>query len=418
MSDRQNLLRRDFLRFTAGSALAATIYRGNNARGAEADVAVGKASRETELNNIILKKTIWLADRFVDWQNSYGRLDAARAPQAINDSKFFVLCYVAASMYRAFELTGNLDHKKAADRYWFCYLAIVGNCDPKLGARFDSARAGMGLIPYRDFRRHNPRERKLRDAANSLYARMMDYSWDKGSFLQNGYPTRDGSGMDAANSCDNAASGCGMMSYYAISKRADVLSAAEQLALYFLTECEPGTYKGVWSTPRGNWVIAPTMNTIYEHLSTPASQTCWAWTTIEAIYFLTELHSLTKKDGLKQGIKDKCVLAMRWWFDECQFDDGACGIAGRDDKWLGLTAAATMTYLRVRDAGFLDKELLDTYRPKALAARTWVLGHIDDDCLQRGGYYRVTGHSQPRPKCNLTWLFGWTLESLPSLHLI
>jgi hypothetical protein len=31
---------------------------------------------------------------------------------------------------------------------------------------------------------------------------------------------------------------------------------------------------------------------------------------------------------------------MKWQFDACQFDDGACGLSGRDDRWLGMTGGA------------------------------------------------------------------------------
>ena len=27
------------------------------------------------------------------------------------------------------------------------------------------------------------------------------------------------------------------------------------------------------------------------------------------------------------------AASMKWQFDACQFDDGACGMSGRDDKW-------------------------------------------------------------------------------------
>ena len=177
------------------------------------------------------------------------------------------------------------------------------------------------------------------------------------------------------------------------------------------------TYQGVWSPANGSWVVAPTDNAHFEHLHTPACRASWGWTSIEAILYLTQLSHVTKNENLKQGSRQKCVRSMKWQFDACQFEDGACGMSGRDDKWMGITAGAILSYLRVRDAGFLtDNEA--AYRTKALAARDWMLSHLDEDCLQQGGYWKITGKSQPRPKCNMAWLFGWTLEALTQIHRI
>ena len=103
---------------------------------------------------------------------------------------------------------------------------------------------------------------------------------------------------------------------------------------------------------------------------------------------------------------------MRWQFDDCQFDDGSLGMCGRDDKWMGMTAAAVQTFLWNRAAGFLSDEEIQKYRPKALAAAQWMLDHLDDDCLARAGYYRVTGQSQPEPICHGYWGITWTFEPL------
>ncbi|MBM4005699.1 MAG: hypothetical protein FJ295_20835 [Planctomycetes bacterium] len=377
-------------------------------------VAGGISSRlyagdPADVQAIIAQKLCWLADHFVAWQTPYGRLDANRIPAAIDDKKAFVLPYIASAMYRAFDTTGNAAYQTAADRYWLYYLATECHRQPALGAYFTSARAGISLIPYHDFKRLHPQESAFDDAANSLYARLLEFRWDEGSYFRNGY--RGGS-MDAANSDDNAAIGCGLMSYYAVTKKPEVLAHAEGLARYFLTECKPMTYQGVWSTANGNWIVAPTDCADFEHFRKPSSEISWAWTTIEAILYLTQLVRATTKDELKQGIRQKCVAGMKWQFDACQFDDGACGMSGRDDKWMGMTAGAILSFLRVRDAGMLTDDEKSTYGPKALAAREWMLRHLDEECLQRGGYWKVSGKSEPRPKCNLAWLLGWTAETL------
>ena len=69
-------------------------------------------------------------------------------------------------------------------------------------------------------------------------------------------------------------------------------------------------------------------------------------------------------------------------------------------------------------ASFLTEEEIAAYRPKALAARDWMLAHLDEECLNRGGFWKITGKLEPRPKCNLAWLFGWTLQTLTQIHKI
>ena len=102
---------------------------------------------------------------------------------------------------------------------------------------------------------------------------------------------------------------------------------------------------------------------------------------------------------------------MKWQFDACQFDDGACGMSGRDDKWWGMAAGAVLSFLRTRDAGFLSAEDVASYRPKALAAKDWLLAQANEETLKSGGYLRVTGKSR-RKLDNQAVLFAWCLDAL------
>jgi len=119
-----------------------------------------------------------------------------------------------------------------------------------------------------------------------------------------------------------------------------------------------------------------------------------------------------RAEDLRAQIGEKCRASMRWQFDACQFPDGACGMHARDDKWLGMTAGAILSFLRVREAGFLTPEEEAQYRPCALAARDWLITHTTPEAVDAGGYFRITGESEPRPPENLAWLLGWTLEAL------
>jgi hypothetical protein len=107
---------------------------------------------------------------------------------------------------------------------------------------------------------------------------------------------------------------------------------------------------------------------------------------------------------------------MKWQFDDCQWEDGACGMMGRDDKWLGTTAGAVLSFLRVREAGFLGEAEQETYRQRAIQARDWMLAHLTPESADQGGYWEVRGTSRPKPRENCAWLLSWVLEALARLE--
>jgi hypothetical protein len=181
-------------------------------------------------------------------------------------------------------------------------------------------------------------------------------------------------------------------------------------------KAQPGTYVGCWSSDLGTFVVGPTALAGFEHFRDKKSyEIGWAFSSVGGIEFLTQVAAVTANVELKAQIAAKCAASMQWQFDTCQFQDGACGMAGRDDKYLGTTAGAILSFLRTREAGFLSEEETARYRPKALAARDWLLAHITPESVDAGGYFRVTGVAEPRPPENLAWLLGWTLTALVRL---
>jgi hypothetical protein len=367
-----------------------------------------------------------LADRFVDWQTSYGRPDPARCPfvtlsPAIS-THLHSPTYLAFGLYRAYEFTGDPAYKAAADRYVVFYLACLRH-PPAEGQRLDVPaypfQYGMGLAGYGAFKRHNPEEALLDAAADAVFQWLLLFRWDEGSYLRNGYGSPKDGIVDCANSDDNLHSGRGLVAYHRITGRPDVLAEAEGLAGYYLTDVVPGTYRGCWSPALGTWVVAPTVAQGIEHFRGPRScDMGWGFSNAGTIEYLTQLAAVTAREDLKRGIAEKCATAMRWHFDACQFEDGACGMSGRDDKWLGMTAGAILSFIRTRDAGYLSPGDEARYRPKALLAAGWLLDHVTPETVRTGGYFRVTGQSEPRPPENLAWMLGWTLEAMTRLHEI
>ena len=372
---------------------------------------VHNAQKDASTESVTLPQMRFLADKFVEWQNPYGRLAPGRCPVAAWAPRIISHSFIGIALYRAYELTGTEAYKTAADRYILFYTSWI-----RQPPHIHSAHYGLALAAYRAFKLHNPKEMLLDNRAADFFEGLLAYRWDKGSYFRNGYP--GGKMEDAANSDDNCHMGRGLVGYYEITKNPKVLAEAEGLARYYTTEVKPGTYQGVWSSKLSTWVVAPTSQGNFEHFKDVTSSAMgWGFSSVGAIDYLAELAGLTKNKELKALITANCAASMRWQFDACQFDDGACGLSGHDDKWMGMTAGAILSFLRTRDAGFLSEEDIMRYRPKALAARDWLLKHITEKDLKAGGYIRVTGKSHKKLD-NLAWILGWTLDALTQVQNI
>jgi hypothetical protein len=361
-----------------------------------------------------------LADRFAHWQASYGRPDPQRCPFVTPgpciSTQFHSPTFMAMALYSAYHATGKQRYKEAADRYITFYFACMRN-PPAGGQRQDYPsypyQYGMALAGYRRFRDQNPNETSLDGKAAAIFEWLLTFRWNEGSYFRNSYGNPKLGVYDCGFSDDNLHMGRGLMGYYAVSKRPEVLQEAEGLARYYVTEAVPGTYVGCWSSDLGTWIVGPTAIDSFEHFRGKKSyEIGWAFSSVGAIEFLTQVAAATQNSELKAEIAPRCVRSMQWQFDACQFEDGACGMRARDDKYLGTTAGAILSYLRTREAGYLSATDAARYGPKARAARDWLRTYITPESVDTGGYFPVTGEAEPRPPENLAWLLAWTLEAL------
>ncbi|MBF89198.1 MAG: hypothetical protein CMG75_05935 [Candidatus Marinimicrobia bacterium] len=407
-------------------------------------------SKKPESEYKRLKAITLLADRFVSWQNHYGRVNPSTCPfvfteNMVTSCNFHSPTFLAIGLYDAWNFTGIDLYKEVADRYIIFYLSCLRNPPSKpdhyaedwlefMETQFGPNEhlkkwsinilnwpfiQGMALAGFGAFRKTNPNERAMDSKAAAIYEWLLHYKWNKGSYLRNGYGNLAHNVEDAGNSDDLCHMGRGLIRYYELTKRKEVLKHSEKLAKYFLTESLPGTYNGCWSSKAGSWIIAPTSVDSFEHFSGKASSNiAWGFSSVGAIEFLTTLYSYTNNDSMKLSIKEKCCQSMQWQFDQCQFEDGSIGMSMRDDKWVGMTASAILSYIAVKQSKFLDDNLIKTYKSKAKAASNWLLKNINDDMINQGGYQKVTGLSEPRPLDNLAWLFGLTLSGLCKLDNI
>ena len=410
MERERTILRRDFLNVTAVAGMGALMLKDSPAEGEEPDTArvVPEAPKELPAQPQIRL----LADLFVERQMDVGRLDPRRTRWATWGAKRNSYPRWATALNQAHRATGIEAYRDAADRLGVFYLSCL--CDT---ANFHPPHFGLGMVMYRELKRNHPQVVDFDAKTAALFQWMKPFQWDRGSYYRNGYP--GGKMPDAGNSCDNADAGNGLMAYYSVKKSPEILAAAEQLGQYFLGEVKPGTYQGVWSSKLGTWVVAPTTQDHFEHFKNVTScEIAWGYTSIIAISYLIRLAKATDKKPMRASIAEKCAASTKWQFDACQFDDGACGMAGRDDKWLGMTAGAILSYLRVRDAGYLSERDTAHYRPKAQAARNWLLRSITVENLRSrsAGYFPVHGRSLPRPPDNVSWNLAHTLEVLPRIQ--
>lgn len=363
-----------------------------------------------------------LADRFARWQTPYGRPDPEKCPFVTPgrciSTQFHSPTFMAIGLYRAFDLFGDQAYKDAADRYIGFYFAALRH--PPAGGvlRLDYPsypfQYGMALAGYEVFRQQNPEETWLDGKAAAIVEWLRSFRWDEGSYFRNGYGNPKLGIVDCGFSEDNLNIGRGLVGYYRISGDTAALEAASGLADYYLTDLEFGTYNGCWSEALGTWAVGPTTIDNFEHFHARRSfEIAWGFTAVGTIEFLTRLAPLIEQQEKRARIAERCVRSLYWQFNECQFEDGACGLAGRDDRWLGMTAGAILSYLRVRDAGFLSPDEIAWYRPRALAAAEWLVDNATPENIDgRSGYLPETGKSEPRPPENLAWMLAWTLLGL------
>ena len=231
------------------------------------------------------------------------------------------------------------------------------------------------------------------------------------SYFGVGYPAPNVS-PDCQNSCDLGEVGYGLMGYYEISKRPEVLEDAVGLARFFLTDYQEGTGNGIWSPRLGVWLVSPWI-AFAEHQSDQAINTVgWGWSAYIDSDYLLRLRDAIDDAAMKTEISVKCTQALRWCLNVCQFGDGGHGMFGRDDKWIGMTAAAVLLYeTLVRHKAISEAD--DTeLKPRIEKSWRWLLAHTSPDTFPEAGYIPVTGKTTKSPLENITWMMAWTSEAL------
>lgn len=377
-----------------------------------------------------------IGDRFVEWQAPSGRPDPERCPFVTRAQQFVAMnshCSqsMAHALYALFDRTGEPTYKVAADRYaifTFVFprdpvepfddqrrmLWLRRTCDRPLVNNSASYQYGNALSAYADFCRNNPHEDGFSARADALFEWLQTRRTDRGQAYLLGYRPSDPTISDWAFTDDLRTVGSGLVAYSACTRRGDGLQDALRLADYYLRPYVPGAPDGAFVESLGAWCISPWPNSAHiEHFSAIQLDTSgWGFSARGGVEFLTRLHALLPADHPRAHLmRDRCIRSVRWQF-ACQFPNGAVGMHGLDDEWLGMTAAALLAYDDIRSVNWVDDALADEIDPVAGRAKEWLVENATDEFIDQGGYREITGQSRPSPPENSMWLLAWTLEAL------
>jgi hypothetical protein len=416
------LVRREFLKVAAAAGAAAV--SATAATNTNAATSAGNDSNSEALRNATM-----LGDRMVAWQSPYGATDLEKCPHRSPTGTPTIAVVQGIgpqvrALYQLYEATGAEKYKHAADRYAVFVISTIHDPPTPLTNKIvidgmslhtnSSAWVyGKSLSPcYEWFVANNPHEDLLNLKAHSIYRWLQRHRRDD-SYFGVGYT--NGDYEDAQFSCDLGEVGTGLVGFYKTSKHEPALQDALGLSKYFLTEHQQGSAKGVWSSDVGTWLVGPWPGGGAEHFTMQQyDQTGWGWSCLVVGEFLLELRPYVQDDVVRQSIDDKCVKAFCWCIDNCQFEDGAHGMFGRDDKWVGQTAAAILLYGKLVDAKLIPESIEATYRPKVERSWQWLLSHTGPETYPADGYIKVNGSTTTKPPENLMWMMSWTIEALLS----
>ncbi len=366
----------------------------------------------------------FLGDKLVAWQSPYGGPDVKRSPYRSAGTGAIIqgVGPQVRAMYRLFEESGDAKYKNAADRHavfmlcaihdpWQPYssmLTVTGKPQFALSAAWVY---GKGFSPcFQWFRKHNPAEDSFDLKVHAMY-RWLQFHRRDDCYFGVGYPIPGYA--DAQFSCDLGEVGNGLLGFYEVTKHEPALLDAVELAKYFLTDYKTGSGAGVWSAELGTWLVGPWPGGGSEHFTDQQyNEVGWGWSCLVVSEFLLELRRHEVATPMRENIDAKCLSSLKWCFDNCQFEDGAHGMFGRDDKWVGQGAAAILLYAKLQEQGLIPDTFKKQYRPKLQLAWEYLVEHTSDATYPDHGYTRVTGKTTTNPPENLLWMMSWTIEAL------
>jgi len=148
---------------------------------------------------------------------------------------------------------------------------------------------------------------------------------------------------DAGWTNDLSIFGSGLVCAYEVTGDPTMLEEAVRFAEYFVQPWRAGSlgqdgywHAGTWRDDMNSWTIGPLHVAGIECTDLHSDEASWVFSTFSCIDYLSRLY----RHRPDPRFLNCCVRAAGWTFDTCQFEDGAVGVCGRDDKWLGSTGYA------------------------------------------------------------------------------
>ena len=220
---------------------------------------------------------------------------------------------------------------------------------------------------------------------------------------------------DAGWTNDLSMVGSGLVWAYEMTGDKTILDDAVSFAEYYVQPWRSealgadGYWKcGTWHETINSWVIGPSHYTGFESTDVFADEASWVFSTATCIDFLLRLYR-HKRDP---RFLDRSLRAAQWTFQACQFEDGAVGMCGRDDKWIGFTGHAVTQVAMLRPyARSITKAWPDLYA-QARRAHNHLCEKLAEAKLETHGVEWVNRKSSTDPLVNVAMLWaggllGW-----------
>jgi hypothetical protein len=217
---------------------------------------------------------------------------------------------------------------------------------------------------------------------------------------------------DAGWTNDLSMVGSGLVWAYEMTRDTTILNDAVSAAEYFVQPWHPqalgddGYWRcGTWHEGIGSWLIGPSHYTGFESTDVFADEASWVFSTATCIDFLLRLYR-HKRDP---RFLDRSLRAAQWTFRACQFDDGAVGMCGRDDKWLGFTGHAVTEVALLRPhVPETDNAWPDLQR-RTQRAQRYLSEKLAMAKLENHGVEWVNHKSSTNPLVNVAMLWAGSL---------
>lgn len=240
-------------------------------------------------------------------------------------------------LYKIAAKTGENQYKKLADTQAGFMANFARETDPTW--LWGTVLECIGL-----HREHNAPDQEMLSRALIIvsWARKRKLNLEINGMTYGHFPC--GYGNKETKDCgwtnDLAVFGSGLIRTYELTKDKTILQDAVSYAEFFVQEWRPDGlgpdgywHTGTWRTDMGSWVVGPLHHKGFESVDLYSDQASWVFSTFPCIDYLMRLY----RHNRDPRYVDRCLKAAQWTFDHCQFEDGAIGLCGRDDKWLGAT---------------------------------------------------------------------------------